>query len=67
MSYTITEVEEREYAEWVSRIPKKYKNIKYVEWFMFSGSSGIGITTKVRRDYENGDVLNQDITDYSNW
>ena len=67
MTYTLNEIELKNHINWVNKIPKKYKKFKFKEWFMFASSSGIGIVVNVRREYNNGDILNCDVTDYGRW
>ena len=69
--YKLAPTELKAYEDWVATIPKKkYKKINFKEWIMFGGMNtggGIGLPVQVRREYENGDVLIGDITDYSLW
>jgi len=66
-TYSINEKEVETYNKWVDSLPKKLKKTNYVEWFMFSGSSGIGVAVRVQRTYSNGKVFETNITDYDSW
>lgn len=67
MSFTLSEKQLKDFKAWDAKLPKKLKKIRYEEWFMFSGSSGIGLAIKIRREYANGEIREVDVTDVSEW
>lgn len=60
MKFELNEIELERYQKWFDKLPKKYKKLK-IE-FIFSNSSGIGTSSKVRV----GDK-ECDLTDFSCW
>ncbi len=66
-TFTLSEKQQEQYKLWESKLPKKLKKINYAEWHMFSGKGGIGLSVKIRREYDNGDVREIDVTDVSEW
>lgn len=53
--------------EWRNKFPKRLSKVRYMEWLCFSHSSGIGWAVKARREYDNGEVYEKELTDYAEW
>lgn len=65
--FWLNEQEQKKYRAWEKTIPRRLAKLKYTETFSFSGSSGIGVSSKVVRKYDNGAVAEIELTDYSSW
>jgi hypothetical protein len=65
--FTLDESQIQKIKHWEENLlPKRLKKQKFVQWYMFQ-HSGIGLIVVVKRDYDNQESRDLDITDYSTW